>query len=555
METDNPRIEAESSTVVMDQILDRSEFYQQQKADYAVMQAEIKQEKDDAKLLKLNDKVEFQKYKMKRIRRFTSDIYDTFRSIQFQSDRLQKAWDYFYQGQFPEMYDVLDADKAREEVKAARNDSPSKDKDWRDKAYNTLRACSYELLIKALYQRTLVDRPNWKEESHDLLKEAYDLSGNVHTLYELGVYLHFVDQHEEAAKLLDDAYELASELEEEFCILYQAKCLCVKGYTAEELLHIADAVSYATKAAKLYYSLYEKKPFEYRFHRIDILEHVGEYNLTAENYAAALSVFEEAVQIRRNMVRFDDYESEIALAEAIDNLAISHFKLEEYPEAIALCEESIQIKDHNLESDLYTILESKAKTLETLTEIYQKMDDTPNAILAAEEKMKVHNRIREVDPYGESLEIITNADLLCGLYTKLERYEDAIAQRQIQVDLYKIISEQCPGEETLHALGEVLFQLALLHTHDMLPIKFVESIKDALKVFRQLMAAYPESDEYRMKTGVLLYYTARCYEIMRERHKMRATALEASQLLSSVTRPKGVDAMLKEMRRIIVTRW
>jgi tetratricopeptide (TPR) repeat protein len=555
MEANNQIREGESTNAFLDRIVYQSELYKSLNEGFLAMKQQIAEEKDGAAMLKINDDIAMKMERKKRLRTLSADIYDTFRSIQFHSERLEKAWSHFLRGEFSEMDDTLDDVQAREEVKSVREEHGQKDKDWRDKAYVILRSRSYELVIKAIYHRTLVDLPNWKEESHALFRDAYNVSGNIHTVYELGNYLRGIEQTEEATKMLDDAYELAAELEEDYCMLYQAKALCVRGYVAEDKKEFPAAIKYTQRSAQLYQKLYERHPEDYRCHRVDIMGLIGGLQIAAGNYAAAASVMEEAVNIRRQMVQFGDLESVIDLAEAIDKQAAAHFGLGEHEEAIALYEESLRIKNDHLEEDPYIVLESKTDTLEEFIKVYLKREEYEKALALADEKMQSHRRMQEVDPYGEALKVIETAEVLCDIYLKLDRPQDAARERESQVEIYKLISEQCPGEETLHALGEILFQLATLYTYESLADNFLKTMKESLKVFRQLMSMNPESDEYRMKTGFLLNYIARCYEVMRERTKMRVAALESSRLLSSVPKTKEIEGMLKEMRRIIVTRW
>jgi tetratricopeptide (TPR) repeat protein len=558
VETENPFYSFDPDHAAVWQIVEKTE-------SYAIFLDTIKQLKqlfdsgaNDATLSEWGARWRYQKRYVETLRYAVWSIYDIFRTIPCYSNRLRQAETYFYQGKLAEMDAALDSDQAREEVRAIREDHSPDDKNWRNKAYILMRAWSYELIIKALYRDTLLENDDRQAEICALFEKAHDISGNVHTLYELAYSLRSSEDSESVFKMLDDATELADELEEEYCLTYRAKCPWVKGIISEKNKDSTAAARYFGQSVEIYRRLCEKNPAEYGLRLTDLLTIAGEANLKINNFTSALALFDEAANIRRQQVLFDDHDSALTLAETIDRQALTHNRLGDEEESLALYEESLQIKNHNAHNaiDPYTFLESKSLTLHAIASTFLAREAYEKALPFAREEVQILRQLLHLDIRLNMVEALDAGDNLVKIYDQLERHEDALREQETHSQIFRWIAERCPDEEDIQdAWGNSLFHLSTLYIQQSMPNKFLNTMKEALKIYRRLLVAHPESEEYKLRVSFLLGNIALCYErFAYDRKKMRIAALEAHQLLSSIPRDAGAEKIYKEVKRMISLR-
>jgi tetratricopeptide (TPR) repeat protein len=529
--------------------MEKSEYCNRIMDECNEMKEKIEQTRDEETLLKLNNELQLQIDRMLKLKEYALDIHETLRTIPHSSKRLQQAEEYFYQGKFQEMDEALDATEIRAEMEALGEDRFLEDEERGEKARASLECRSYELLIKGLYRYTFIENPKWYEDVYDLLNDANDASFNVHTLFELGSYLMTTDEQAWALELLDDAYVMAQELNEEDCHLYEAKCLWAKGIIAKRGGDFPEAIEHAAKALKIYTELTEKNPAEYRPKMAEMLTVMGDYHAYSRNYPTALVVFEEAVKIRREIALHGTEENALDLAHTLDNLAVVHLCMEELEDAISRFEDALRIQEDHLEYNLYSVLASKADTLYNLSVALYKAKRYDEAVRRIKEELEVRKEVQETDPFGQLPLMAKARNVLANVYLDLRRPEDAIREREKVVKLYKTLAKHSP-ETWLCDLGESLNYCSNLHFRMKSYGKYFLSMKEALEVFRRLAATDPE--EYLPTVGCLLGNVCQYYEqISPNKKKSLEAARESFQILSSVKRNKTTEAAYAKMKEIL----
>jgi tetratricopeptide (TPR) repeat protein len=533
--------------------MEKSEYCNRTMDECNEMKEKIEQTRDEETLFKLNNELQLQIKRMLKLKEYALDIHETFRTIPHSSKRLQQAEEYFYQGKFQEMDEALDATEIRAEIRAEiealKEDEFSEDEERKEKARARLKCKSYELLIKALYRYTFIENPEWYEDVYDLLTDARDASFNVHTLFELGSYLMMTDEQAWAFELLDDAYVMAQDLNEEDCHLYEAKCLWAKGILARKKSDYPEAIEHAAKALKIYTGLTEKNPAEYRPRMADMLTVMGDYHTYSKNFPTALVVFEEAVKIRREIALHGTEENALNVAHTLDKLAVVHLFLEEYGDAISRFEDALRIQDDHLEYNLYSVLASKADTLYNLSIALYQAKRYDEAIRRIKEELEVRKEVQETDPFGQLPLMAKARNVLANVYLGLQRPEDAIREREKVVKLYKTLAKHSP-ETWLCDLGESLNYCSKLYFRMKSYGKYFLSTKEALEIFRRLAATDPV--EYLPTVGCLLENVCHYYEqISPNKKKSLEAARESFQILSSIERNETAEAAYAKMKEIL----
>jgi tetratricopeptide (TPR) repeat protein len=549
MNANDPIDRIEPSDTIVDRIMEKSEYCNHIMDTCNELKDKIEETRDEETLLKLNNELQLQLSRMMKLKEYAFDIHETFRTIPHSSKRLQQAQEYFYQGKFQEMDEALDAAEIRAEIERLDEELFSEDEDRKEKARARLACRSYELVIKALYHYTFVENPEWYEDVYDLLTDAHDASCNVHALFELAAYLITTEEQAWALELLDDAYVMAQDLNEEDCHMYEAKCLWAKGIIAKRKQNFPEAIEHAGKALKIYTGLTEKNPTEYRPRMADMLTVMGDYHTYSKNFPTALVVFEEAVKIRREIAFHGTEENALSVAHTLDKLAVVHLCLEEYGDAISRFEDALRIMDDHLEYNLYSILASKADTLYNLSIALYQAKKYDEAIRRIKEELDIRKEVQETDPFGQLPLMARARNVLANVYLSLQRPEDAIREREKIVKLYKTLAKHTP-ETWLHNLGEALNYCSNLHFRMKSYGKCFLSMKEALEVFRKLAATDP--DKYLSTVGCLLGNVCHYYEhISPNRKKLLEAARESFQILSSIERNEMAEVAYTKMKEIL----
>jgi tetratricopeptide (TPR) repeat protein len=513
------------------------------------MKRKIEQTRDEETLLKLNGELQLELTRMLKLKEYALDIHETFRTLPRSSKRLQQAEEYFYQGKFREMDETLDDTEIRAEIEVLEKDEFSEDEERKKKANAGLECRSYELLIKALYRYTFVENPEWYEDVYNLLVDARETSFNVHTLFELAAYLMTTDEQEWAIELLNDAYVIAQDLNEEDCHLYEAKCLWARGIIAKRAGNVPEAIEHAGNALKIYTLLTEKNPTEYRPRMADMLTVMGDYHTYSKNFPTALVVFEEAMKIRRELALHGTEENALSVAHALDKLAVVHICLGELEDAVSRLEDALRIQDDHLEYNLYSVLTSKADTLHNLSIALHHAEKYDEAIRRIKEELEARKEVQDTDPFGQLPHMAEARNILANVYLNLQRPEDAIREREKVVKLYKILAKHTP-ETWLCNLGEALNHCSNLHFRMKSYGKFFLSMKEALEVFRRLADDDPK--EYLLTVGCLLGNVCHYYDqISPDRKKMLEAARESFQILSSIERGETGEAVYAKVKEIL----
>jgi tetratricopeptide (TPR) repeat protein len=481
------------SHAVVLQILFKSDYLHSIEEKCEALRTQIADEKDVATRVQLNGQLQFHRVHISKLFIIVTNIYDTFRTIPFESKRLKQAKKCFYASKFTEMDELLDPDETRADSR--REKDPLK-----------LQAISYEMIIKGLYHYTFLENNKWIEPVRRFLSSAFKTSQNAHTAFEWATYLSRTDKKNQALPLFDTAYTLAEALEEEYRFLYQAKCLWAKS-EIEALKHnYAQAIPYASQALHLYTELAEQNAAEYRPRKVELLTTLGDYQMSANNPAVALIVFEEAVKIRRPLVLLDNYDSAVNLATLLDKQAAAHTAVGEYQAAFELYEESLRIKASDAFAKYESILEMKAATLCGMTDTYIAVKDYDAALRCANEALDIYRNGNDIDlsapvPIPGTVKVLGK---LSEINAFLGHLDDAIEQKQW---VLSFLTSLAPGmienEVLMSSVAENMYSLATLYYKSELYEDYLSLVGDTLKVFGHLNVVFPKEKKYLLKIGVL----------------------------------------------------
>ena len=550
MKTNNLFDTTEPSDALVEQVLERSAYFNDFIESLPDLKEKIERTKDNKALLRLNKKMTLTLKKCEKLKECTWHLLDLFKTIPLLSERLEKAGKCFYQGKFLEIDEALDAEEIRAEIQALEEERPLASGERKEDIETLLEYRSYELVVKALHSYTLIENEQWHESVYNLLQDAYDASYNVISYYEFGYYLSLTDEHEWATDVLMDAHVAARE--DEAYSLYDAKCLWAMGLAAKRAKDYKLAAEHTGKALKIYTRLAGKNPVEYSPRMSNMLVVMGNDHVFMNNFSVALVVFEEALRIRREFpARGSAYEHAMNIANVLDKLAYVHISLKEYPEAISRLEESLRIQDSVMEDNVYQTLESKADTLHLLMGAHLAAGEFDKALRQGNEEVKVRERVREIDPFGQLARIAEVRALLGDLYARFNRVDNITVEREKVVKLYKILAEHFPKDNWLPVLGEKLNHCSNLYFHRKMYGKYFRTMEEAMKVFRELALVDP--DEYLATVGCLLANYCHYYsEIAPDKKKAREAANEAYEILeATVDRSDVAEFAYNKMKEIL----
>jgi tetratricopeptide (TPR) repeat protein len=536
----NPIDLSESSHAVALHIAYRSAFFRGLEEKYETLKEQMKDEKEREDQMKTNVQVRFLGDRMAKLVLMTANIHDTFRTIPFVSERLKMARALFYKGKFPELDEFLDFDQIC--AHGQREDQPDE-----------RQAFSYELIIKALYHHTFNETTDWIEAVRKFLSAAVELSDNVHTSFEWGDFLTKVKESEPALEALDRAYKQAGKMkEEEYRLLYQAKCLASKGIAEGERGDYAKAAKYASQALALYTELAELDPVKYRSCMVDMLITVGDYHMSANNPSVAVVVYEEAIKIRRPLVLLDDYDTSLSLALLLDKQAAVHTALGEYKAAFELYEESLRIHDTDAFADRNEMLEMKANTIFHMVETYVAVKDYESALRCTKEAMDIYHKVDNIDISSPMLPSVKVMRRRSEIHELTGQWEEAVEEKEMVMMFITMLAPSfLENEEWMKDVAETTYSVAKLHLKCKNKKEYFTTLVRAFDFFGHLDAVF-NKEEYKLRIACIIGDIAYYHEtISRHRKPMRYAANKAFGLLSEMERDEEAERIYQDVQRII----
>ncbi|MEM7369750.1 MAG: tetratricopeptide repeat protein [Bacteroidota bacterium] len=235
--------------------------------------------------------------------------------------------------------------------------------------------------------------------------------------------------------------------------------------------------------------------------------------LHAQNQGAdAIIAFQEALEIRRQLVEKNPSRFKTDLALTLTSIGLACDALSRYDEALSFLEEALDIRrefskenSQHFEADLATILINLGNT-------YQDLNRYDDAISFYEEALVIRRRLSKKNPQHFEPGLVVALNAVGNAYADLNRYVDAISTIEESLTIIRRLSKENPQRfvpdvaSSLNNLGNINNNL---NRYD----DAIAVFKEALNIRRQLAKENPQ--RYQPDIALTLLNLGNTYSIMK----------------------------------------
>jgi len=234
-----------------------------------------------------------------------------------------------------------------------------------------------------------------------------------------------------AIKETKDLYQELISLEPSANNYFQFACFL------QNLNYFNEAANYYQEALRIRRELVKENPRTYLPDVAMTLNNLAVLQMDKNEFPQALEKYEEALKIYRELAKENPRTYLPDVATTLNNLAILHSAKNEFPQALEKYEEALKIRRELAKENPRTYLPNVATTLNNLAILQKDKNEFPQALEKYEEALKIYRELAKENPrtYLPNLAITLNN--LAGLQKDknefpqaLEKYEEALKIRR-----------------------------------------------------------------------------------------------------------------------------
>ncbi|OKH14581.1 tetratricopeptide repeat protein [[Limnothrix rosea] IAM M-220] len=310
------------------------------------------------------------------------------------------------------------------------------------------------------------------------------------TYFELGQFreadaiLKAEDINADLDKLLDREQQLAQE---------QTQIQASKTQIADEFLI----------KARLWATFYDEKDwfervceyFDGALRATKTTEILFEYAVFLQKhnqFKKALPLYEEALEIRRQLAATNPQSFLPDVAMTLNNLAILHKALNEYETALGEYEEALEIYRQLAATNPQSFLPDVAMTLNNLAVLHSDRNEYETALGEYEEALEIYRQLAATNPQSFLPYVAGTLNNLAVLHKALNEYETALGEYEEALEIYRQLAATNPQSFLPYVAG-TLNNLAVLHSDRNEYETALGEYEEALEIYRQLAATNPQS--------------------------------------------------------------
>ncbi|MDQ3801054.1 MAG: tetratricopeptide repeat protein [Acidobacteriota bacterium] len=345
-------------------------------------------EAETTERLEISKKINNLKDLIEQFKRDVLQLAEQFNRIEINSDRLNRAKEFFDKGEFGEARAVLQTEL--EQMQDEQSHLLRQREHYETEVLPNLINNSQEFFILALSTQSDYTNPNYYQDTRDYFERSIKSHTDKSNVFQYAVFLQEHNQFAEAEKYylqcLDDfAHQLSQD--ERATTLNNLAILHSNQNNYEEALKEYE------EALQIYRSLDDINPNTYLSDVAMTLNNLAILHSNQNNYEEALEEFEEALQIYRNLTEINPNAYLPYVATTLNNLGLLHSNQNNYEEALKEYEEALQIRRNLAEINPNTYLPNVAKTLNNFAGLHFAKDELEEVLQKSEESTEIYREL------------------------------------------------------------------------------------------------------------------------------------------------------------------
>lgn len=395
---------------------------------------DLQPEENTERRLQLSAEINRQTDIIEQFKRDVLALAEAFGKIEINTDRLRRAKEFFYKGEFGEARAVFAMEI--EEMQDNHSRLMEKKNEYERDTLPKLKHNSEEFYIAAMSAKSDYTNPNRFEDTCRYFELSIEAAATRDNLFN---YAFFLDEHNQI-----------------------------------------------TKSANYYSQLLNNLPIKLSLRdKSTIINNLGLAHLKQHKYDAASKEFEETLQIRRNLVKEspNTYLSDVATT--LNNLAALHFRNKEYEKALKEYEEALEIRRNLAKNNPNGYSRDVANTLNNLAALHIAQDEYEKAMKEHKEALQIYRNLANIHPNVYLRDVAFTLNNQANLYFRQNDYEKALKGHEEAMKIYQNLSENNP-EAHLPELANTILDLAYLHYYQNEFEKSAQKYEEGLKIFQNL---------------------------------------------------------------------
>ncbi len=253
-------------------------------------------------------------------------------------------------------------------------------------------------------------------------------------------------------------------------------------------------------------------------------------------FKEALPLYEEALEIRRQLAVSNPQLHLSGVADSLSNLANLHRDLNEYETALGEYEEALEIRRQLAANDPQSYLPDVADSLSNLANLHRESNEYEIALGEYEEALEISEQLLGLrkqlaasNPQSYLPDVADSLSNLANLHRESNEYETALGEYEEALEIRRQLAASNP-QFYLTDVADSLSNLANLHRESNEYETALEEYEEALEIRRQLAASNPQS--YLPDVAMTMIELSVFYQkVIGDRQKSIAFAHEAFDIL------------------------
>ena len=419
------------------------------------------------------------------IEQFKNDVLalaKTFQQIEIDTERLQRAKEYFNLGEIDEARAILEVEleKMQDEQKFLLAERRRFETGILPKlAHN-----SNEFLMLAL--STQGSSPNNPNYYTDTVKYFEYSIRSFPTKENVFLFANFLAEHNQLEKAENYYYQCLNDFALSLTDSDKADTLNNLANLHRKQNNYELALMEFKEALEIGIKLAEINPETYLPDVARTLNNLAILHKDQNNHELALKEFNEALKIRRKLAETNPNTYLPDVATTLNNLANLHSDLNMFNKALKEFNEALKIRRKLAEINSNIYLSDIAETLNNLAILHSDQKNYEDSYKEYEEALTIYRNLAKTKPHIYLPEIATALHNLGTLLQKQNKFEEALVHYEESLNIRQHLAETLPSLY-LPDIAMTLNNLASLYTYQHKFEEAKQNFEKSIEIYRKLV--------------------------------------------------------------------
>jgi len=283
------------------------------------------------------------------------------------------------------------------------------------------------------------------------------------------------------------------------------------------------------EALQIYRELAKENPRTYLPDVAMTLNNLAILHSNQNEYGDALEKYEEALQIYRELAKENPRTYLPYVATTLNNLANLHSDQNEYGDALEKYEEALQIRRELAKENPRTYLPDVAMTLNNFAILHSNQNEYGDALEKYEEALQIYRELAKENPRTYLPDVAMTLNNFAVLQKAKNEYGDALEKYEEALQIRRGLAKENP-RTYLPYVATTLNNLAILHSDQNEYGDALEKYEEALQIRRELAKENPRT--YLPDVAVTIINLSIFYlQSVSNKEKSISLAIEAVKIL------------------------